>query len=125
MGIQMGSRGDADRASLRKEHLVWSPLLGAGEQVQAVHRAGRTTFLFTTRRLVLVEEGLTGRKVEYVSVPYRAITHFAVEADGPFAGDADLKLWITGRVNPVEKAFAPANDVYAVQALLAQYAATG
>jgi hypothetical protein len=125
MGIQVGLRGDSERASLRKEHAVWAPLLGTGEQVQAVHRAGRTTFLFTNRRLVLVEEGMTGRQVDYTSVPYRAITHFAVEAGGPFAADADLRLWIAGRANPVEKPFSPGSDVYAVQALLAQYAAGG
>src|SRR3712207_5724194 len=84
-----GAGGDAERESLRKEHLAWTPLLGAGEQVHAVHRTGRTTFLFTNRRLVLAEEGITGRSVEYLSVPYRALTHFAVEASGPFAGDAD------------------------------------
>ena len=121
--MQVGFRGDPERAS-RKEHQVWAPLLGAGEQVQAAHRTGPTTFVFTNRRLVLVEEGLTGRKVDYVSVPYRAITHFAVEASGPFAGDADLRVWIAGRTSPVEKAFGPGTDVYAVQALLAQHAAT-
>jgi hypothetical protein len=123
MGLLSGAKDDPERALLRKEHGVWAKLLGAGEQVSTVHRLGRTTLLFTNRRLVLVEEGITGRKVEYVSVPYRSVTHFSVDAGGPFSGDADLKLWVAGRSAPIEKPFGPSVDVYAVQALLAQHVA--
>jgi hypothetical protein len=123
MGLLNSAKGDPERALLRKEHGVWVRLLGAGEQVSTVHRLGRTTLLFTNRRLVLVEEGMTGRKVEYVSIPYRSITHFSVDASGPFGVEADLKLWVAGRAGPIEKQFGPGVDVYAVQALLAQQVA--
>ncbi len=123
MGLLSGAKDEPERALLRKEHGVWAKLLGAGEQVSTVHRLGRTTLLFTNRRLVLVEEGMTGRKVEYVSVPYRSITHFSVDASGSFSGDADLKLWVAGRTAPIEKQFGSGVDVYGVQALLAQHVA--
>jgi hypothetical protein len=123
MGLLGSAKDDPERALLRKEHGVWAKLMGAGEQVSTVHRLGRTTILFTNRRLVLVEEGMTGRKVEYVSIPYRSVTHFSVDASGPFGADADLKLWVAGRSAPIEKQFAPGVDVYAVQALLAQHVA--
>jgi hypothetical protein len=121
MGFLSSTKDDTERAALRKEHGVWARLLGAGETVSTVHRLGRTTMLFTNRRLVLVEEGMTGRKVEYVSLPFRSITHFSVDAGGPFSADADLKLWVLGRSAPIEKQFGPGVDVYAVQALLAQH----
>ena len=123
MGLLSNAKDDPERALLRKEHGAWAKLMGAGEQVSTVHRLGRTTMLFTNRRLVLVEEGMTGRKVEYVSIPYRSITSFSVDASGPFGADADLKLWVAGRSAPIEKQFAPGVDVYAVQALLAQHVA--
>jgi hypothetical protein len=104
----------------RREQSLWSRLLAPGEQIQEMYRLGRTVFLLTSKRLVVVEEGLTGRKVDYLSVPYRSITHFAVDASGPFDADADLKIWVTGRTAPIEKSFGAEADVYAVQAALAQ-----
>jgi hypothetical protein len=123
MGFLSSTKDDPERAQLRREHGAWAKLLGAGETVSTVHRLGRTTMLFTSRRLILVEEGLTGRKVEYVSIPFRSITHFSVDAGGPFSSDADLKLWVMGRSAPIEKQFGPGVDVYTVQALLGQHVA--
>lgn len=120
MGLISGSRDDTPRPTSRREHGVWAPLLAPGEQVQEVHRLGRTNLVFTGRRLLMVEEGMTGRQVEYLSIPYRSITHFAVEASGQFSPDADLRIWVLGRAAPIEKSFGRDADVYAVQALLAQ-----
>ena len=106
----------------RKEQLsAWSRLLGAGEQVLEVYRLTRCTFVFTNRRLVVVDEAMSGRQVEYTSVPYRSVTHTSVEASGAFSPDADLRLWVVGRSTPIERQFGPEVDVYAVQALLVQY----
>lgn len=116
----IGARDDASRSLDRREQGMWSRLLAPGEQLQELHRLGRTVLLFTGRRLIVVEEGRTGRSVEYLSLPYRSITHFTVDASGPFASDADLRIWVTGRTAPIEKAFGPESDVYAVQASLAQ-----
>ena len=105
----------------RKEHGAWSRLLGAGETVLEVFRLHRTTLIFTNRRLVLVDEAISGRQVEYTSVPYRSISHTSVDAAGQFSPDADLRLWVVGRATPIERSFAPEVDVYAVQALIVQY----
>lgn len=121
MGFMSGSKEDPERTSLRKEQGAWARLLGAGELVHAAHRLGRSTLLFTSRRLVIVEEAMTGRQVEYTSIPYRCVTHFAVEAGGQFSPDADLKIWVMGRTSPIEKQFGAGSDVYEVQALLAQH----
>ena len=123
MGLIGGSREDASRSISRREHSVWTRLLAPGEQVQQLYRLPRTTMLFTSRRLVLVEEAMTGRKVDYLSIPYRSITHYAVEASGVFSTDADLRIWVAGRTAPVEKSFGADVDVYEVQALLAQHVA--
>lgn len=123
MGINDGSREDPERAVLRQEQSTWARLLGQGEQVTTVHRMGRSTFVFTTRRLILAEEGRTGRQWEYLSLPYRSISSFSVEATGAFGLEADLRIWVVGRAAPVERQFSRDSDVYAVQALLAQYAA--
>src|SRR4051812_13570437 len=123
LGLLHTSRDSADSSSHRKEQSAWARLLGAGEQVQHVFRLGRSTLVFTNRRLVVVDEALTGRQVEYTSVPYRALSHYSVEAAGPFSTEADLRLWVIGRTTPIERQFPSDIDVYEVQALLAQHLA--
>jgi hypothetical protein len=102
----------------------YARLLGQGEQVQAAFLLIRDTMLFTDRRLVLVDkQGITGKKVEYHSVPYRSITHFSVETAGHFDLDAELKIWISGTHEPIQKTFTKGVDIYEVQAILTQYVA--
>ena len=121
MGLLSPSRDRTDPVEHRKEQSAWSRLLGAGEAVLEVFRLSRCTFVFTNRRLVLVDEGLSGRQVEYTSLPYRSITHSSIEAGGAFSPDADLRLWVLGRTTPLERQFGSDVDVYAVQALIVQY----
>ena len=55
----------------------------------------RDMMLFTTKRLLIVNvKGWSGKKVNYLSVPWRAIQCFAVETAGSFLDmDAEMKLW--------------------------------
>lgn len=114
-----GNAHTVDRASAQQEY---GRLLGPGEQVHAAYQLIRDTILFTDRRLILVDkQGITGKKVEYHSVPYRSITHFAVETAGTFDLDAELKLWISGSSVPIQKTFTKGVDIYEVQAILTQF----
>lgn len=97
---------------------------GRGEQVHAAYRLIRDSFVFTDRRLILVDkQGMSGRKVEYHSIPYRSITHFSVETAGTFDLDAELKIWLSGTSVPIQKQFGKGVDVYEVQALLSAFVA--
>ncbi|EST38780.1 hypothetical protein N566_05580 [Streptomycetaceae bacterium MP113-05] len=102
----------------------YARLLGQGERIYAAYQLIRDVILFTDRRLVLVDkQGLTGKKVEYHSVPYRSITHFAVETAGTFDLEAELKIWISSNPTPVQKTFTKGVDIYEVQAVLTQFVA--
>ncbi|KUL55002.1 MULTISPECIES: PH domain-containing protein [unclassified Streptomyces] len=102
----------------------YARLLGHGEQVHAAYLLIRDTMLFTDRRLIMVDkQGITGKKVEYHSVPYRSITHFSVETAGHFDLDAELKIWISGTATPLQKTFTKGVDIYEVQAILTQFVA--
>ncbi|MFJ4819860.1 PH domain-containing protein [Streptomyces sp. NPDC088801] len=104
--------------------LTETRLLGHGEQVHAAFLLIRDTILFTDRRLILIDkQGITGKKVEYHSVPYRSITHFAVETAGTFDLDAELKIWLSGSQLPIQKTFTKGVDIYEVQAILTQFVA--
>jgi hypothetical protein len=114
-----GNAHTVDPVSAQQEY---GRLLGQGEQVHAAFLLIRDTILFTDRRLILVDkQGITGRKVEYHSIPYRSITHFAVETAGTFDLEAELKIWISGTAEPIEKTFTKGVDIYEVQAILTQF----
>jgi hypothetical protein len=68
------------------------------------------------KRFVLVDKrGLTGSKVAYHSIPYRSITHFSIETAGTFDLDAELKIWISGTSDPIQKQFNKKLSIYEVQ----------
>lgn len=116
--------GNASKLDPRDAVKEFGRLLAQGEQVHAAYQLVRDSFLFTDRRLILVDkQGMTGKKVEYHSVPYKAITQFSVETAGHFDMDAELKIWISGTDAPISKQFGKGVDVYEVQALLATFTA--
>jgi hypothetical protein len=122
MGLLSGITGNASRIDPGKAARDYGRLLATGEQVQAAYQLVRDAFLFTDRRLILVDkQGVTGRKVEYHTIPYKSVTHFAVETAGTFDLDAELKIWISSTAEPVVKQFGKGADVYEVQALLSSY----
>ena len=123
MGFLDGIAGNASRVDPASAAQEYGRLLAPGEQVHAAYLLVRDAFLFTDRRLILVDkQGVTGRKIEYHSVPYRAVTHFSVETAGTFDLDAELTIWISGGQGIV-KQFGRGVDVYEVQALLATFVA--
>ncbi|MEV6398544.1 PH domain-containing protein [Streptomyces sp. NPDC051907] len=116
--------GNAHTVNPQQAQQDYARLLGHGEQVHAAYQLIRDTILFTDRRLLLVDkQGITGKKVEYHSIPYKSITHFAVETAGTFDLDAELKIWISGSPTPVQKTFTKGVDIYEVQGILTQFVA--
>lgn len=82
----------------------------------------RDMFIFTSRRLILLDkQGLTGKKVSYVSVPYKSIRMFSVETAGTFDLDAELKIWVAGVASPMERQFKRGDAIFEVQVALAHY----
>jgi hypothetical protein len=123
MGILSGLLGNAAQADLADVEKRLEKVLADGEQVHSAFIVVRDMIIFTDRRMVLVDvEGMTGRKTEYHSVPYRAITHFAVETAGYFDLEAELKIWVSGSAEPIQRTFRAGDAIVAVQKALATYA---
>lgn len=115
----MGNASEVDPAKLQAE---MGQILASGEQVERAYQLFRDSFVFTNKRLILVDkQGLTGKKVEYHSYPYRSITHFSIETAGHFDLDAELKIWITGNPTPIQKQFTSKLNIYQLQSVLASY----
>jgi hypothetical protein len=113
----LGHAGAFDTAQAREDY---ARLLGADEAIALAYKLVRDVILLTDRRILLVDkQGLTGRKVEYLSIPYRSIIRFSVESAGHFDLDAELKIWVSGTADPIQRTFNHKVDVYALQAALA------
>lgn len=116
----LGNAGAIENEELQEKY---GKLLIPSEKIEAGFKIIRDTFVFTNKRLILVDvQGLTGSKIEYFSVLYKSITRFSVETAGSFDLDAELKIWISGEQTPsISKRFNKKVDIYEVQKLLAQY----
>ena len=91
-------------------------------QVEHAYQLIRDYFVFTDKRFILVDkQGVTGSKVEYLSIPYRSIIRFSVETAGTFDLDAELKIWVSGSAAPIQRRFSKKLSIYEVQAVLAGY----
>ncbi|PGT87397.1 PH domain-containing protein [Bacillus sp. AFS040349] len=117
----MGNVSEVDISSVEKELEV---IVTDNENIEKAYKLIRDLIVFTNTRLILIDkQGVTGKKVEYHSIPYKSITHFSVETAGSFDLDAELKIWISGTANPVSKQFKKDKSIYDVQKALASYVA--
>ncbi|GAA0756698.1 PH domain-containing protein [Clostridium sartagoforme] len=115
----MGNASEVDLSSLRKEY---EKILTSTETIEKAYKLVRDMFIFTNKRLLLVDkQGMTGKKTEYHSIPYKSITHFSIETAGHLDLDAELKIWISGTALPIEKQFNSSLNIYELQTVLAEY----
>ncbi|MEG0308015.1 MAG: PH domain-containing protein [Clostridium sp.] len=122
MGLFSGILGNAAEMDINKVRQDYSNLLGPSEQIEKAYKLIRDMIIFTNKRLIIIDiQGVTGKKVEYHSVPYRAITNFKVETSGHFDLDAELKIFVSGMAMPIEKKFSSSCNIYEVQGILAEY----
>src|SRR3954453_23778889 len=116
MGFLGGLIGHASKVDPSKIQQEFAQILAPGEKVEHAYQLIRDYFVFTDKRLVLVDkQGMTGSKVEYHSIPYKSITHFSIETAGHFDLEAELKIWISGNAVPIQKQFNKRLNIYEVQ----------
>ena len=122
MGILDGLMGNASELELDKVKEELKDLLTASEKVEHAFKLIRDLIVFTDKRLLLVDkQGMTGKKIEYHSIPYKSVVHFSIETAGTFDMDAELKIWLSGNSVPLQKKFNKSLNIYKVQSVLAEY----
>ncbi|GJD74314.1 MULTISPECIES: PH domain-containing protein [Methylobacterium] len=120
MGFLDGLLGHGSDLTPAEVNEQLTGILTQGESVQVAFRILRDLIVFTDRRLILVDkQGLTGRKVSYMTVPYRAITSFSVETAGSFDLDSELAIWVSGRAEPIRKTLKRGANILAIQQAIA------
>ena len=74
-----------------------APMLVDGESIVGSFKAIRDGVVFTNKRIFVINvQGITGKKVDYTSLPYSKIQAYSVETAGVIDLDSELELWFSG-----------------------------
>lgn len=116
----MGNASEVDNDDL--EELLANTLID-GETVQKAYKVIRDMFIFTNKRLIIIDkQGVTGSKVEMLSIAYSKITKFSKESAGHFDLDAELKIWVGSDPTPISKDFKAGDNINEVYRIISQCA---
>ena len=123
MGLLSGLMGNASEVDDSDLEKVLANTLIDGEQVEKAYKVIRDMFIFTNKRLILIDkQGMTGSKMEMVSIAYSKITKFSKESAGHFDLDAELKIWIGSDPTPISKKFKSGDNINEVYRVISQHA---
>ena len=118
MGLFNAISGNASEVTIESASKEFEPILIEGEEIEKAFRLIKDMFVFTNKRLILVEKQLEGSKVDYLSIPYKNIKKFSKESAGILDLDADLKIWLNNDNEPISKQFGKGgnniNEVYRI-----------
>lgn len=66
------------------------------ETVFSVFKTVRDQLVFTSKRIIAANvQGMSGKKVDYTSIPYSKIQTFSVETSGTLDRDCELEIYIS------------------------------
>ncbi len=122
MGIFNAIMGNASEINIDNVEKEFEPILIDGENIEKAYKLIRDMFVFTNKRLILVEKQIVGTKTEYLSIPYCNIHKFSKESAGILDLDADLKIWLKSDDIPIVKQFGKSgNNINEVYKLLSKH----
>jgi hypothetical protein len=122
MGLFNAIMGHASEVSVEKITEEYKSILVNGEHIEKAFKLIRDMFVFTNKRLILVDkQGLTGSKVDYMTIPYGSIIKFSKESAGLLDLEAELKIWVRGEALPIKKQFGKDNNINEVYQILSQH----
>ncbi|NLW25107.1 MAG: PH domain-containing protein [Clostridia bacterium] len=79
------------------EHL--KKMLNPKESALFAVKTLRDVAVFTNKRILIADkQGITGKKIEYCTIPYKSIVVYSVETAGTFDLDAEIKLVLSGGI---------------------------
>ena len=122
MGLLSGLMGNASEANSEKTEELLADSLVEGEVIEKAYQVIRDMFVFTNKRLILIDkQGVTGSKMEILTIPYNKITKFSKEYAGHFDMDAELKLWVGSETEPLVKEFKAGDNINEVYKIISKY----
>lgn len=97
------------------------PIVIDGEKMVAAYKGMRDYVVFTDKRVISVNvQGITGKKVDFTSLPYKNIVAYSVETAGTFDLDAELDLWFSG-LGKVRFEFKGKSDIKEINRIISKF----
>ena len=97
-----------------------SKILLDNESIVCAFKSIRDSVVFTSHRIIAVNvQGITGKKVDYTSLPYNRIQAFSTETAGVFDLDGELEIWFSG-LGRVKFEFSRGVDIAMLNKLIAK-----
>lgn len=97
-------------------------LLIDGEEPIAAFQTVRDGLVFTNMRVIAINiQGVTGKRRDFTSLPYKRIQAFSIETSGVFDIDSELELWFSG-LGKVRFEFTSSADAAELCRIIATYA---
>jgi hypothetical protein len=116
MGLLNALMGNSSEVSTESVANEFAPILVEGETIVKSFKLIRDMFVFTNKRLILVDkQGLTGSKVDFMTIPYKSVNYFSKRSASILDLDAEILIWVKGSETPIQKDFRKGeniNDVY-------------
>lgn len=76
-----------------------TPFISSNEKICFAVKTIRDVAIFTDKRILVVDkQGITGKKTEYYTIPFKNIVTYAIETAGKFDFDSEIKLVLSGGV---------------------------
>jgi hypothetical protein len=71
-------------------------LVVEGEEILGAYKSVRDGIVFTSFRLIIINvQGLTGKKKDFTSIPYKRINAYSFETAGVFDMEAELIIYLS------------------------------
>lgn len=97
-------------------------LLIDGEEPISAFQTVRDGLVFTNMRVIAINiQGVTGKRRDFTSLPYKRIQAFSIETSGVFDIDSELELWFSG-LGKVRFEFTSSADAAELCRIIATYA---
>ena len=115
----VGNVSNTDLSAIGKKYEL---LLCEGEFIECAFTHMRDKWVFTNKRIIIQDtKGITGRRKQYVSIPYRSVEYYSIETAGTLDTAAMLKISVRGINELVKVKFGRGKDLEIIQKVLAQY----
>lgn len=90
----VGNNAEAIDAEAVNEKFHEAGILQQDEHVAYAFKSGRDSIYFTNKRLFVIDtQGFSGKRKEYMSVPWDLVRVWSVESAGSFDRDMEVRVW--------------------------------
>ncbi len=113
--ISLGKVENTDGEDLFEKFLL------EGESVFGSYKGIRDRLVITDKRLIVIDvQGITGKKKEFMFIPYSKIVSYAVESAGTIDVNSELKIWLSG-IGGIKFNFVPKTDIFGIGQFIGKY----